>query len=103
MRTAMVRRVPRALTGFDEVKNSRSSDFSVALRWFRKNAWKNTSEVSSTKQEEYLRGLSGLSGRGLRVPQRSWLVRGRSWRRAVFINDRMNGIIIIEKYLYFLR
>ena len=38
MRTAMVERVPRALTGFDEVKNSRSSDFSVALRWFLRSS-----------------------------------------------------------------
>ena len=46
MRTAMVRRVPRALTGFDEVKNSRSSE----LRY----------------------GSSGSSGRTPgRIPQRS--------------------------------
>ena len=59
MRTAMVRRVPRALTGFDEVKNSRSSDFSVALRWFLRSS-------------ELRYGSSGSSGRMPgRIPQRS--------------------------------
>ena len=38
MRTAMVERVPRALTRDDEFKNSRSSDFSVALRWFLRSS-----------------------------------------------------------------
>ena len=116
MRTAMVRRVPRALTGFDEVKNSRSSDFSVALRWFLRSSElrygssgssgrmpgripqrsqaqsrKSTSEV----ERPYLRGLSGP-----RSQSTSEVVAGR---RAVFINDRMNDIIIIERYLNFLR
>ena len=59
MRTAMVERVPRALTGFDEVKNSRSSDFSVALRWFLRSS-------------ELRYGSSGSSGRTPgRIPQRS--------------------------------
>ena len=97
MRTAMVERVPRALTGFDEVKNSRSSDFSVALRWFLRSS-------------ELRYGSSGSSGRTPgRIPQRSQAQSRKSTsevvagRRAVFINDRMNDIIIIERYLNFLR
>ena len=131
MRTAMVERVPRALTGFDEVKNSRSSDFSVALRWFLRSSelrygssgssgrtpgripqrsQAQSRKSTSGRGRPYLRGLSGpevsvVDQRGRlairKVPQStSEVVAGR---RTVFINDRMNDIIIIERYLNFLR
>ena len=95
MRTAMVERVPRALTGFDEVKNSRSSDFSVALRWFlRSSELRYGSSGSSGRTPERIPQRSQAPGRVPQrskrstIPQRSQWSRGLSGRSTRSISDQ---------------
>ena len=80
MRTAMVRRVPRALTGFDEVKNSRSSDFSVALRWFLRSSelrYGSSGRIPQRSQAQSRKSTSEVSV--VSVVEVSEYLRGRGW------------------------
>ena len=71
MRTAMVRRVPRALTGFDEVKNSRSSELRYGSSGRMPGRIPQRSQVQSRKSTSEVSVVS--------VVEVSEYLRGRGW------------------------